>query len=347
MTTRRFKTAVIGFGKMGAGYAADPAMARYYPYATHAQVLADHERFEWIAVVDPNPDAQDAARRQWSVENVAATVTDLGDIAEEIEVAILATPPDSRLAILDGLPNLRAVLVEKPLGLDVDQANLFLDECRQRGILVQVNIWRRADEMFRRLAAGLLSDRIGRVQVASFFYGNGLLNNGTHMVDFARMLFGEVKSVQRINVFQSFVEGPIAGDSNQAFAVEFVDGGSASFLPLRFSAYRENGVIIWGARGRFDILNEGLVLACYPQRSNRAMTGEREVAADAAELMPSTVGKALYEMYTNLSQALSGTADLVSSGVSALLTSQLIECIRSAPASGEQTIVPIHNYNAR
>ena len=339
MTPRRLPTAVIGFGKMASGYALDPMMARYYPYATHAQVLAQHGAFDWRAVVDPNPQAQASARTQWSVPCVAATVSDLGEVASEIEVAVLATPPETRLSLLECLPGLKAILVEKPLGVDAGSTRSFLDACSARGILVQVNIWRRADETFRALAAGSLYAQIGQPQAASIFYGNGLLNNGTHMVDFARMLFGEVESVQRIGSAPPLVEGPLPGDTNPAFALGFASGFCANVLPLRFADYRENGLIVWGRRGRLDILNEGLTLARYPLQANRAMSGEREIAADCPELIPSTVGVALRQMYTNLAQALAGTAALYSSGASAWATSQVVEAVHQAPLSGERIAI--------
>lgn len=346
MTHRRLPTALIGFGKMASGYASDPLMARYYPYSTHAQVLAQHEAFEWRAVVDPNPQARTSARSGWSVPCVAATVSGLGEVASGIEVAVLATPPDTRLSLLDSLPNVKAILVEKPLGVDASGSRSFLGACHARGILVQVNIWRRADETFRALAAGGLHERIGQPQAASILYGNGLLNNGTHMVDFARMLFGEVESVQCVGAAAAQVEGPLPGDANPAFALNFSSGLCANFLPLRFADYRENGLLVWGRRGRLDILNEGLTLAHYPLRPNRAMSGEREIAADCPQVIPSTVGVALRHMYTNLAQTLAGTAALHSSGASAWATSQVVEAVRQAPLSGERVALTRGGLNA-
>ena len=48
MTQPRLRTVLVGCGEVGAGYATDPLMARHYPYATHAQVLAAHPAFAWM-----------------------------------------------------------------------------------------------------------------------------------------------------------------------------------------------------------------------------------------------------------------------------------------------------------
>ena len=313
----KFRTALLGFGRMASGYALDAAMARHYRYATHAQVLAAHPRFDWCATIDPAETARAHARDHWRVD-AAADIAALGARATDIEVAVLSTPPDQRLAIIEQLPRLRAVLVEKPLGTSLEAARLFLETCARRGIQVQVNLWRRADRQFRALAAGQLRELIGAPQSVCIYYGNGLLNNGIHMIDFARMLFGEVADVQRIGTMPGFREGPIEGDCNAPFALAMRAGPDVLFQPLRFARYRENGMIAWGDRGRLDLLNEGLTLLHYPAAANRAMSGESEVSSDAPRALPSTVGEALYDMYDNLAAALDGRAALVSPGDSAL-----------------------------
>jgi predicted dehydrogenase len=71
MSVKRLRTVVIGFGRVASGYAKDPVMARHYPYATHAQVLAAHPGFSWDAVVDTDGEALAAARAEWKIPNTA------------------------------------------------------------------------------------------------------------------------------------------------------------------------------------------------------------------------------------------------------------------------------------
>jgi predicted dehydrogenase len=330
MSRARLRTAVIGFGKIARGYARDAAMARYYRYATHAQVLAEHPQFEWVAVVDPSREARDSARTDWSVAQVGSDVAALGSAAAEIDVAVLATPPADRLAILDQLPNLRAVLVEKPLGLTLEDARRFLDACARRRLPVQVNLWRRADEGFRALADGQLHDLVGQPQAIVGYYGNGLKNNGIHLVDFVRMLFGEIDTVGCLGARAGIATGPIADDSSPAFALTLSGGLPVSMLPLDFRHFREVGLDVWGECGRLSVLNEGLTIVHYPSRENRGMTGEREVVADAPRYLGSTVGDALFRMYDNLAAAISGGEPLWSGGDSALRTATVIEAVEVA-----------------
>lgn len=328
MTTAR-PTAIVGFGRMGRGYAADPIMARHYPYAAHAQVLAEHPAFDWRAVIDPDPAALAEARDDWGVPLTGRDIAQIGDAARGIEVAVLATAPDARIGVLDAFPNLRAVLVEKPLGVTLATAQTFLDACAQRGIMVAVNLWRRADEVLRRLAAGELTERIGALQGGVALYGNGLRNNGTHMIDMVRMLCGEVTGGSLLGTGTGDLESPIPGDRNPRFALDVANGAAVAFQPIRFADYRENGLILWGDRGRFEVMNEGLTLAFYPREDNRAMQGEWEIAFDAPQTIKSGAGTALYAMYDNLMDALDAQnpALIASPGASALTTARIVEAI--------------------
>ena len=328
----RLRTAVIGFGRVGSGYAEDQAMARYYKYATHAQVLADHPLYEWLAVIDPAAAARQDASTNWKVRHTAARLSDIGALANDIEVAIVATPPETRLDFLDQLPALRAVLVEKPLGRTLADGDAFARYCRERGILVQVNLWRRADQTLRHLADGELRTLIGAAVCGFGVYGNGLLNNGLHMVDLVRMLLGEVTSVMALSPDQILAGSPIADDINVSFALELVGGTVLTLSPLPFTNYRENGLDLWGAEGRLSIYNEGLTISYFQRRDNRAMTGEREVAADKPAYLESTVGTAFYHMYSNLAAAIAGEAQLWSPAESALRSSAVVEAIRQSMA---------------
>jgi len=138
---------------MGSGFSEDPVMARYFDYASHAQVLRDHPLFSWEAVVDPSENALRLAGEQY---NIPILVKNGSELADKIrpDVAIIATPPRNRKAIVEMLPGLKGIVVEKPLGTTLEESRLFVETCKKKGICVQINFWRRGDELFRQLADG-------------------------------------------------------------------------------------------------------------------------------------------------------------------------------------------------
>lgn len=329
MNSRKFRTVVVGFGKIGAGYADDPVMARHYRYSTHAQVLRDHPRFKWDAVVDVSEDALDLARKRWGVPIAAKALDEVVERCRP-EVAVIATGPEFRIETVEALPDLRAVIVEKPLGLTETEAHRFLELCREKQILVQVNLWRRADSLFQELSRGRLQELIGEPQCVFGVYGNGLMNNGTHMIDFVRMLLGEVEGAEAVGSAKRYASGPLPGDVNVALTLRMRSGLLVMMHPVDFLKYRENGLDLWGDRGRLTIMQEGLNVHFYPLAENRAMRGEREVASDQPQGLSSTVGEALYNLYDNLADALIDGKPLVSPGDSAFETMRIVHRVLNA-----------------
>jgi predicted dehydrogenase len=333
MSQRRYRVAIVGFGKIGADYADDPAMASHYPYATHAQALVGHDRFDWCAVVDPRADARAQARDRWKVPLACATAAELA-AQTRIDVAVIATPPEARMDVIESIPGLRAVIVEKPLGRSLDAARSFAETCEGRGILAEVNYWRRFDESLRALADGELRQLVGIPQAVFGLYGNGLRNNGSHMIDLCNMLFGPVVGTSAIGGIVRRRRAPIDGDIEASFSLQFESGLRAVFQPVDFSLYRENSLDIWGTTGRLQLVQEGLRLMHSGVCANRAMSGEREIASDRQEIRTTTAGQAFLRLYDHLAGLLDGDRAVISPLSQALKTEAIVEaiCLQAATA---------------
>ncbi len=331
-----FRTIVVGFGQIADGLRHDAKMAEYFGFATHAQALDAHPAFDWLGVVDPAEQARQAASRDWNVPHVSA---DLAAVAEAVEpeVAVIATPPGGRAEIIQQLPNLKAVFVEKPIGEGNSDGRAFVEFCRGNGVDIQVNFWRRGDPLFRELAAGKLSNLVGRPQAVFATYGNGLFNNGSHLVDFLRMLLGDVETVQALGD-PAPLENPAGTDDHQvAFALTLASGTLATVSPLDFGRYREVGLDIWGTDGRLALLQESLGIFHYPLAENRGLENEMEISSDKPTVLEPTVDRALYDLYDNLAETIAGRAELWSPGGQALHTENILNSVlTSADGGGER-----------
>ena len=319
-----FTTALVGFGKVADTMRQDARMARYFPDASHAQVLARHPQFEFAAVVDSSEEARARATRDWAVPTVAGDLTAL-PARERYTAAVIATPPAGRLAVLEALPNLRAVLVEKPLGATQQEARAFADVCKARGIAVQVNYWRRAVPAFRALAAGGLAEAVGEVQAVFGLYGNGLMNNGSHLIDFLRMLCGEIDTVAAHGAAQATASS-VAGDRDVACLLHLANGANAALTPVDFKAWREVGLDIWGRRGRLSIMQESLAITRFPRVENRGLENEWEIDSAGGMMSTVEVGTSLQAMYDNLAAVTAGEA-LLSPAAEALATETVLHDI--------------------
>ena len=335
----RYRTALIGLGRIGRTYAHDKRTARHYRYASHAQVLNAHPAFAWEAAVDPDPSALEATSLEWKVPH---TFRDVEEMARSCrpEVAVIATPPEARLKVIQSLPGLRAAIVEKPLAANGAAAAELVDYCREQGIALQVNLSRRFDRTLTELAGDRLTDCIGTVQAAFGVYGNGLRNNGVHLIDMVRMLLGEVVAVRALGQPVARVASPIAGDVDLPFSLTLENGAVVCVGNLDFSYYREVALDVWGAAGRLEFFQEGLTVRLSRATDHRAIEAEREVASDRPETRTSGAGTALYALYDNLADALAGRAELASPATSALVAERVVDAlIASADADGARMVV--------
>lgn len=334
MSKGGLRTIVVGFGQIAAGMSDDAKMARYFTYAAHAQVLSDHPAFDWLGVVDPSEAAQRRAREDWKVPHVGG---DLSAVAERVrpEVAVIAAPPGrARADTVQQLPDLKAVLVEKPLGVGGEEGEAFIGFCRKRGVKVMVNYWRRGDELYRQLAAGGLADRIGRPQAVFATYGNGLFNNGSHLIDFVQMLMGEVATVQALDQPTQLENTRLAEDWRATFALTLANGVMVMVQPLDFHFYREVGLDIWGEHGRLALFQESLGVFHYPLVDNRGLENAMEIASDRPTVLKPTVGRALYNIYDNFADVIAGKAEPWTSGEQALFTEKILNAVLTSAREG-------------
>ena len=325
----RHPTVLIGFGRIAASLGRDARMARWFPKATHLQCLADHPRLKLVGIADRSEEARAAARRLCPAVKVAADAAELADFAPT--AAVLAIPPEGRVAVLTALPSLQAVFVEKPLGATAARSPLVA-LCRERGIAVQVNYWRRGDPALRSLAGGMHG--LGRPQAAFGLYGNGLRNNGSHMIDLIRMLLGECAAVRATSDFAPEASFPLAGDGALSFVLQLAGGAQAAMQPVDFRHYRENALDIWGEQGRLAIQQEGLLIRRFPRRGHRGLEDAAEIACDAPEMLPIRADESMPALYGNLADALERGAPLLSPLESALETERVLDALLDSAAAG-------------
>ncbi len=143
-------------------------------------------------------------------------------------------------------------------------------------------------------------NQLGDIQSVFGTYGNGLRNNGSHLIDLMQMLLGHIETAAPVKGAKAFVEGPIPGDLNFAFTLVWPNGLSAAVQPIKFAAFREVGIDLWCRKGRLQILNESLTLIKTPISANRQLSDAQEITPEKSELSYGTLGRALYEMYDNL-----------------------------------------------
>lgn len=192
--------------------------------ATHAAALRDAPGLRLRGIWSRNPDRAAAL----ATEHGAQVYRDLAEIAADdlVDFAIVLTPPDGRLGLIDpllaaGLP----LLMEKPVARSGAEARQVVDQCAASGVMLGIvfqHRMRAASRAAAELVAGGDLGALGLVEVAvpwwrdQSYYdepgrgtyardgGGVLISQAIHTLDLALSLAGPVTSVQAMTATTRF-----------------------------------------------------------------------------------------------------------------------------------------------
>jgi predicted dehydrogenase len=198
----RIRVAILGFGHGGAVF--------------HAPLVASSDEYTVAGIVTANAERAERAARDYPTAVVVPNADDVWTRAGDFDLAVIATPnrthvPLANAALEAGL----AVVVDKPLAANAEDAQQLIAEARRRNQLLTVFHNRRWDGDFltlrRLLAQGALGDvwrfesrferwrpipRDGWRESGDTADAGGLLFDlGSHLIDQALVLFGPVDDV--------------------------------------------------------------------------------------------------------------------------------------------------------
>jgi predicted dehydrogenase len=257
MVTAPLRAAIIGCGRMGCGAPHAATAAR----RTHAAGFAEHPSTQLIALCDADPERARLCAERWDVPR---SFTDAWEMLRETrpDIVSIATPDDTHCALLTLVlseASVLGVLLEKPVALNANDALAALALCSRSGTPVAVNYSRRYLPSHEVLRRALLNGELGSIQCVTGYYTKGTFHNGTHWLDLARFLFGEVREVLG---FQGS-SGP-KGDPSYDARLSFETGVRGSLIACDSSAFSVFEMDIVGTRARARVIDSGLTIETSP-----------------------------------------------------------------------------------
>jgi predicted dehydrogenase len=228
---------------------------------------------EIVGIADLNPAAVEARQRQWHIPRGYASYESL--LADpEIEAVSVCLPnalhhPATLAAARAG----KHVLCEKPISLSLEEAQEMIGACRAAGVTLQVGHHLRSDPAAEKAKAMIERGELGRVTYmrlrqahdwggakrlkASFTTlatagGGTLLDNGCHMMDWARYFGGEVTSVY---AHAATLQFDIEVDDTAVATLRFASGALGTVETAWTATGWEFGFWIYGTKGAVEYSN--------------------------------------------------------------------------------------------
>lgn len=185
----------------------------------------------------------------------------------QVDIIYVATPhPFHKEHTLLSLQGGKAVLCEKPLGINAAQVQEMIDQAQRRDLFLMEAMWTRFLPVMARVREWLDQDRIGKVRLvqADFGFctpwqpkgrllnpelaGGALLDVGVYVVALAAMILGS--DPERIQASGHL--GKTGVDEQTALLLSYADGAIADlFCAVRTETQQK--AIIYGSKGRIEI----------------------------------------------------------------------------------------------
>lgn len=248
MTKKSYRVAIIGAG----------GIAR-----SHARSWAGTGRVEVVAAVDMNDEAVQSFGDEYSIHG-RYTDHDTMLSAEKPDIVSICTWHGTHpsMTIAAAKAGAQAVLCEKPMAVNLADADAMLDACRESGTKLAIGHHHRFNARNTEARRQIASGAIGTPHMLRLAVGGGLTNNGTHAIDGARYLLGDpvaewvigqverrTDRYERKEPIEDLCMGLVAFEGGARFVLEsdMPDGG------LNGSAARLGGAQVYGTEGTLSI----------------------------------------------------------------------------------------------
>ena len=318
-----YRAALFGYGNIAQGYEDNKEYTKVYPIPTHLSAIENNNNIVLDTVVDSDMRALEKANKK-GIKNLGKTINDI-DNKESIDILVLACPPDvNKLEIIKSFPVLKGIVLEKPISKDVKESTKIFNHVSKLNIKTQVAYLRRFDNFILNLLNGNFENLIGKPQSAQVIYGNGIMNNGSHLLDLSRMLLGEFKKISK-PILSNIPQTTLKDDLNLSCILQSEYGVNLSLIPIDFKYYRENSLDIWGTKGRLAFNQEGSYFTYWKVLNSRFGKMYKEIDwANPSKIGATKLGYSMGNIYTNLVMSIRNNQELLSPISSAVETERLV-----------------------
>ena len=335
------RVGLLGFGLGGAIF--------------HAPLIASIPAFELSAIVTSDPERRAQAAARYPAAAILHRAEDLWSRAADLDVAVVATPNRSHVALARTALELGlAVVVDKPLAATADDARALIDEARKRQRPLTVFHNRRWDGDFltvrRLIGDGALGEvwrfesrferwrpvpRQGWRELADPADAGGLLFDlGTHLIDQALTLFG--KAV-RIHGELKQRRPAVVVDDDVFVALEHASGVVSHLWMSSAAAQAGPRFRVLGSRAAYtkygmDVQEDALRGGARPDGGSwgeDAVERYGLLGADAALQPVATERGAYQQFYENLAGALTARGPMPVDPLDAVAVLEVIEAIKA------------------
>ena len=347
LPAQRLRTVFVGCG------------ASIYPLHEKA---ADPARFELVGMADIDERARSRAET-----HDAPFFTDHRTMIETVkpELVVVMTPHTSHPSIaIDAMEAGAHVLVEKPMAIQVADADAMIEAAQHTGRVLAVNFQQRSRPEIRAAHDLIQSGALGELQHANMVVvwprshkyfrmstwrgtwngegGGVLLNQSPHNLDLICYLVG---LPQKVVAWARTTRHPIETEDTVQAMFEWPNGAIGSLHVSTAESGQPERMEILGTGGRLEILQGGLRFDRFDQDLREFFPQTEEIYSGPSQHavpveLPASTGTH-NDVYANLYAALREGAPLLADGESARMSLELANAITLSSRTGSLVDFPM------
>ncbi len=231
----------IRMGVIGAGAISD----------VHLEALAGHEHVEVACIADPNAEARERQARKYGIGRSVADYREMLD-GSALDAVDIAVPHHLHCPMtLDALSAGLDVICEKPIGLDLDEADRMIEAAQRSKGRLLIKQYQRCAEHHMRAKEIIDSGELGDVYLTTGLFlaqlsetendpdnwrgtwdragGGILIDGGVHVVDLMQFILGPAVAVSA--TAKRLVAGlPHKADDTTSLTIEYERGAIGSVV---------------------------------------------------------------------------------------------------------------------
>lgn len=274
LTLNKYKTAIIGCGRIGCGFDDDPK--RKYA-ASHIKAYSLNPNTQLVALADIDTEKLAKYAEKY---NVPKTYTDYKEMLaiECPDILSICTWNSTHYEIVCEAvkQGVKAVFCEKPISDTIENAKKLIQVCSDHKVILMIDHMRRFDKTHVEIKRFIDGGGIGSIQQASFNYTAGIANTGSHMFDLIRFLLGDV---DWITSFPSSTLAPNPKDPNFDGLIKLKSGATCTIQACDVKEFTLFEFVITGTKGRIKISKAGFKVEYDRVEDSDVFSGYKELTS--------------------------------------------------------------------
>lgn len=246
------KAFIVGLGQIGMGY--DYKEDYHVSCLTHLNAILAHDGYVLVGGFDVSLER----RNMFESKSKVSSFDDLleGLTKTNPDFVILSTPTETHFEILKTIlkqKSLKAILCEKPVSYDDEEATQMVELCQKNNVKLFVNYQR-----FYLPSSDVIKKRLFPSNIKIEFlkgvcwYSKGLIHNGGHFINLLESWLGNLKSIESIESHQYWSNEDTEPDALLSF-----QNGKVFFISSRESDFSHYSIELVTSEGKLTYKNGG------------------------------------------------------------------------------------------